>query len=729
MMKRFVLLLMMCTCVFQNKMKACFSAPDWDGGTSFLIIKPYSTDELAYRSSMLEETVTFWYEYLKHKVTVDEIRDYFKSADIDSFKDDMQNNAFLKQLRNDTFAQKYLTACLQLQAATQESWDYDRRESMKSEAAKSLRLLGNVPAAFEYRVALLQMRVYSFQDDIAKLKQVWNTKGKNCPEGTLKNRLKGYYAQALLQEKQTFEAFDIYAQLGDECSMNMIISKFSGYQGIKTLADFSKQNNSQMVYYVMQDFANYYWSQTRWLDEESSSLQGSDAMRDANRVKELCRENMNGKDKALWMNLLAWLEMCDGNNAEAMQIAEQAMKQSTDALPRDNAQRILMLSRLRNASVIANDKELKQIAQDFKSLVAAAQKEAKIPVVSNEDNYYSVYHSEQYAAQRPNLCLLLDTYHPALDKYLAEHKLTQARVFAMIINEDVDFASNVYEDDVPSDYLTSVWGNRWYSILNDEFSIEEVNNFMEAIKSKKANDAFAKEVIKQCQVPEQALYDLIGTKLMRNGKYGQALPYLQKLSADYILSTHYQAYLATRKYMPQSMFERKQTSDPDYDMAVTDSRNYKAEFCQQMVNDINRLNTLNGEQKALLELDMAGRMFQASSYGDLWALSDFAWSAYRDESHEDLLCNQARNMLKKALVDCNTQKTKFNIYYGLALVPAGGKPFYSLHYDWDTEDYTYSFELFHPAREAYDYLKQYRETNEQLSSCDVLKWYVQRQGI
>lgn len=711
----------------QSRMMACSSPAIWEGKTRFLIVPANSNDDAAYRTSTLEETVSFWHEYVNKKVSKEVIREYFREASLEEFGEALEENAFLKLLRKDDFAQLYLTACLQLQSSTVESWDYELNERMAEEAAMSVNKMGDkVPAAFEYRVALLKMRLCSQQGELEEMVKVWEKKGQFCPDIPLRNRMKGYYAQSLYSQERFLEAYDIYAELGDERSMNMCLSHYTGYQGIKTLSGFTN-SRSQLLYSAMQDYANYYWNMGRYIYDSYAypSEREADIKQDVQRVKSLCRAHLDAPDKAMWLSLLAWLEMCDNNNREAMALAEKVEKESSDNIVRENASRIFMLTRLRCASLIASDKELKTIAQDFKTLLQKAGKEINQSLPNPED-WYSYYYGQGVANMYPNYCFLQNTYAQELDNYLSAHNLNLARICATILAETCDrqFMSDVTEEEEEDRqrFMEAVWDTHWFDMLNREYGVEEVYALMPANKGKRNNDAFTQEVMSLCHLPEMALTDLMGTKLLREGRYEEALPYLQQLTPRYILSTNYQIYLATRTYHTGVIFKRSQTKEPDWDERTTDSHNYKAIFCQEMLNLQAKQKALSGNEKAEAELDMAQRLFQASNQGDLWALTDFGWSCYNYEE-PDMLCTRINQLLKNALANCTNDRTRLKIYYGIAATPVSKEPFYEWKYNWDTDEFNYIFHDYHPLQAAYEYLREHRNESDFTSQCDVLKWY------
>ena len=720
--------LFLAACFMPTRVAACFSDPSWSWGPTFQIVKAYNNDDLAFRSTSLNETVDFWYGYLRHSVDREIILTFFQSADIDNWEEDQKSNAFVQKLKADAFALKYLKACLQLQSGTSESWDYSANEAMRAAAAKSVAQMQTVPAAFKYRVALLKMRLYASQDDHDKIFKVWSLDGQNCPDAALKKRLDGYYASALYAEGRYKEAMAIYTAIGDERSMNMCISHYAGYEGIKQLAEEGDQ--SQMLYYAIQDYANHYcvslynqYEDDEYYQSEEYIEEAKDQRQEADRIKQLCRAHQNDKDKQVWLSLMAWMELTDKHNAEALDLALKVLREKVDDMQRDNAQRIVMLARLRMASSVANEKEAKQFADDFMALCNLSKQELNTPYTVNEDNYYSIYQDEEFCNHRPNFCFLMSTYSPVLVKYFKSQHLVHSQFCAQMLTEEVE---RMYYSTNP-DYIemmkANALGTNWFHTLNDEASPADISSLMTALETKKSTEAFAKNLLKNCEYDKQAFNDLMGTKLLRSGQYAEAIGYLQTLLSDYISGNAYQLYLAIRSYKSELPFKRCQYRDPYFDdEPTTNNRNYKLEFCQKMVDLKQKMQAANGEEKAKLEIEMAGRMYQASSHGDLWALSNYSWSAYKSE--DDALCTQARSILHNALSDCTSKQTRLLVYYGLAAIPAGKEPFYALEYDWESEQFKYSFtKEYHPARQAYDYLKAHASESPLTSECDVIKWY------
>lgn len=705
---------------FASKSWACVGMEEWYGGTRFHIIQPLGEFHEGYQHSMLEETVSFWHRYFKKSIKPEVIKSFFKDASATSLTDaQYADNAFVMAVKKDAAASKYLQACLVLQDATTDSWDYQRDDDGVAAAAKLLDELGDMPASLTYRVALLKMRMAAAQDNFVEVEKVWKEQGSKCSDKQLLKRMKGYYGGALFHQGNLSEAMAIFSELGDMTSMRWCVSKYVGLDGIKKIVA-ERNAQDQILYYALQDYANYYWSSTKddtYYVNDPQDLQQTmaDCLADGNRMKQFALEmsNKNDADKIVWISMVAWIELCNKNTVEAYRYAEEACKLKGDQAQKENAERIMMLARLRMAPTVYDEKTAMQLAADFQVLFDRAHTEMQH--YNKEEHYECKEYYYTCPAICPNYCFLLDTYHMELQTYFSNQNMTQAKVVAYNM---CDQLQALFYDGSPSK-----WSQMWFQALNVEASLEDVAAFCEAKKSKKATDAFAQQLIKKFDADVMVLNDLVGTKLLREGKYGLALGYFKSLSNEYLLSTNYRPYIETREMKLEPMFERTQHNDV-YDVELPAVPvNVKAQFCEDMVERINTLATLSGEAKAKLEVDMALRMFQASNAGDLWAISEFGVSSYGFMPNK--LCAQARVQLNNAIHDCETEETRFNAYYGLALVPVG-ESFWSLEYNWEDRDMHYKFTMFHPSRVAYDYLVSHRNVRDLTQTCDVLSHYAKQ---
>jgi len=705
------------------KMKACFGEPDWYSNECFQLVTPLNADHDAYCTSMLQETVNFWYGYLNQRVSKESINDFFLKA----YLGGLEQNAYAKDpfymvVSKDVAAMKYLKACLTLQAGTEERWDYEPVGDCVAKADGLVGQFGSMPAAFEYRIVLLKMRIAMQQKQYDKIVQLWKSKGQQCPDEALRRRLLGYMAGAMYGKGDYRDALTIYAELGDECSVDNCIRNYIGYDGIVTLTD-SRISGDQAYLYALQDYAAYYqmmYDGGKTCDE-GYRAEPSDIMlavkADATRLKAFCK-TQNGDDKIVWLSMLAWMELMEQNTVEAVKYAELAVKAKGTQTQQDNAYRILSLARLRNAPVMSDDKTMKTFAKDFKTMYDAALQEL--------NRYHQVNYEDQYrhfvAKTCPTYCFLMTIYVDELDAYLKIHQSPQSRVVAAKMLNMLE--SNQYESD-------NEHNNNWYTssfrLLNDSLSTAAVIGFRNAVKARKSDEAFANQLIKNITVSDQYLVDIIGTKYMREEQYDLAKGYLEQLTLDFIGTMNVRLYLEKRKLVTNRPFDRTQFGDCEvYGEEKHAAANYKLNFCKEMLTRIKKASKLQGNERAKILCEIAQMMFQSSNQGDCWALTNYGQSSY---SVPDQLVYSSRHMLEDALKLATDEKTRFDIYLGLALVPSVEGVFYNLDYDWDTQEYYYVFFFDRPQREAYDFLARRRNMTVETSKCDVLKCYARQNSI
>lgn len=712
-MKKILLLVMAMLTSVSTKMMACWSPAEYEGGTSFRIVQPFPDYDTAYRGSALDETVSFWYNYLKKSVKQDDIKAFFESAPHTAMTDEeYNNNAFLLAVKKDAYAAKYLSACLALQGTFTDSWVYSDQEECMNKAVRLVNELdSNVPVAFEYRMTLLKMRLNYARGNYNEVEQLWTEKGTNCTDKALHNRMKGYYAGVLYHKELYSQAINLYAELGDQLSMRWCISQFAGYKGIKTLIDNRTSENDQAVYYALQDYANYYYNNSYDQDYASGNDERKELKSDGNRVKQLCLEmvDKSKSDKIVWLSAVAWIELLDGHNSVALKYATDAMKQKGTTLQKENAERIMMLARLKCAPTMPDDKTLKQLASDFMTLYTRSMNEFPADIRERETNEYRSY----FRAYCPNYCFLMDTYRVKLIEYFQNHKMVQATLITKNLCEQILSKSE--------EGSYSAWSQEWFCYLDRDVTLEDAAAFTETVKTKKCADVYSQQLIKKFDGDDQIMHDLMGTKCMREGKYSLALNHFNQLTSAYMSGTHYRDYLLSRSLETRKPFERSERNYHEDGENIVVSVNIKAQFCQQMIDRINALNNQSGDEKAKNEIEMAKMMFQASNMGDLWALSEFGITN-EDYMQPNKLCAQARVQLNNALKDCKSEAVRFDAYYGLACVPTGER-FWTYEIDWNSRTGIYRFTSFHPARAAYDYLKSHRNIRDLVSTCDVLKWY------
>ena len=190
--------------------------------------------------------------------------------------------------------------------------------------------------------------------------------------------------------------------------------------------------------------------------------------------------------------------------------------------------------------------------------------------------------------------------------------------------------------------------------------------------------------------------ELIGTKLMREGKFEKAIGYLENLPQSMLQEQGIAPYINLRSFSKRD-FERE-----DYSYLnsgdIKEYRNVKLEFCRDMADKTKMLHSLRGNQLSDMAYEIANKCFQASPAGDLWALSEYSWSSV--DIHYNNLNKLAIEYLRLAIQNTTDMQRLKKCYYGLAAVPQEEAIKY--YYNWDTK--TYVFDLHGSELEGYDWL-------------------------
>lgn len=712
MKKCFFLLVVLLATICPNKMHACGGeAPEWYDADLFRITPSYSVSDIAYMNSTLNETVDFWYGYLGKKVKRDDILTFFKEASEENLSEEGATKyPFVKAVLADNFATQYLRACLLLEEDTRIQWGYRPGCSECMERCTQwVAMAESVPQEFRYRMVFLKMRLAANRQDYETILTLWTSQAQSCPSATLKARMKGYAAHAYYKKGDLRKAMQIYAELGDRFSLDLCISHFVGEKGIRDLYNNRSDAKDKTWYYALQDYCNYYWEEGHnyW---EGTLERDADVRADAARVRQLCQSHHGDADGDVWMSATAWLYLCEGQYGEAYELSSRVYEMSKDENVKQNAFRMMCLARVCSAPVKADENTLCLLANDYLQLLAWAEKE--LPLKGTDENM-----RKPIADLCPNFCFLEAAYKDKLTEYLDKQNLHAAHALTDNLSEQL--TRRVWADLNNDDFTPS----EMEAFVDACMTCEEAESFYDMLSKKKANDAYSKLLIKRSKADMMRMTDILGTKLMREGKYGRALQYLQKLTPNYLKTRPYQAYIANRKMKWDEPFRRTQFNE-DWDYDMTYGENYKLQFCQDMVNRINALPTLSGNDLAKAEYEMAMLMFQASNKGDLFALCEFSMSVC-DEPNK--LCDQALVQLRNALKHVTAEPLRHKIYYGIASLPSSQNGlFWSLDFDWHDDERHYSFNLIHPARDAFDYLVRHRKEDPVTSQCDVIKWYAMR---
>ena len=169
-----------------------------------------------------------------------------------------------------------------------------------------------------------------------------------------------------------------------------------------------------------------------------------------------------------------------------------------------------------------------------------------------------------------------------------------------------------------SDY--SPW-NEYFAVM-DTISADVLAGYFKYI-SMEQSDPFEQYVVSQVYPNKNYYNDLIGTRYMAEGRFADALPYLEKVSLGFLSQQNISWYMANRKYSLPRWFNRQLPNMPDTDGPGKGEpkENMKLKYCKDMLQlQANYDLARDGEQKDMRAYELAVMHYQASCYGDCCSL-------------------------------------------------------------------------------------------------------------
>ena len=216
-----------------------------------------------------------------------------------------------------------------------------------------------------------------------------------------------------------------------------------------------------------------------------------------------------------------------------------------------------------------------------------------------------------------------------------------------------------------------------YFCKMDSLTADRLANYYKYLTTAHSN-AFETYCVQNTYHDADYFNDLIGTKLIAEGRFADAIPYLRKVSTS-LLSKQLISVFASKRHFDTPRWFGKQYVDDGYE-PVKVSRNAKLDFCIDMTSRLSQYSLAReGNDKQQMAYDLAVRYYQASCYGDCWYLThyyrsimDSARSWEKDFAAETV---KYLNVAKQS----NDMRLRYNSLYALAFVPV--EPWATTEYD------------------------------------------------
>lgn len=610
-----------------------------------------------------------------------------------------------------------------------DKWSYPTKEELQQRSTKTEYIYNRARSYSGTRLQpqynLLAMRALMINKDYQNIVKWWETRVSKQGESVFKDMARGIYAHALLNTGKKREACEIYAELGDMRSLKWIVRDQRNLAGIQ--AEYAANPNSPTLVYLVQDYVNRAQSSLEQLDdyisyntpdangaydEEIATLRQSlSNLRSFIPFAQQVVKEKKTKVPALWMSAAGHLESLLGNHKEGIAMLDKSMKMKGTQRMLDNARVCRLMATIHEAQATSQYKnyllgELKWLKE-----VEAAELEHGFGYGTTDENHYS----EMLA----NLCY---DYLPTRFRQLGENNLATSLIgwFSFHENDFYDgyeaFGYTYHQDYFYAlDSLTANQAADYQRFINSKHSDKLEQYLLEGIPSERNNEEYFGE--------------LIGTKLIREGRFEEAIGQLEKVSVSFIGSQRISAYMAKRTYKKEQWFElQKGVNDGEEPIDVDE--NQKLNFCRDMVATMKRANSTSGNEQAQAKYELASMYFQASCKGNCWYLSRYANSVYDDPvayNNEKDFVAEAVRLLNEGTQQATTFDLKQKCLYASAYIPFG-EPYITYDYDQDYNQiarYNTSSHEYTSRKALADFYRANRsKAAPYMHRCDVLKKFL-----
>ena len=636
-------------------------------------------------NSYQQEANKFWESYVGDSFYGYMVEDF---GNVDPKEFDKSENALIKaaKKKGDTEMLTYmrlLNKYLYNNGAGDTEWNYPT----KAQLANRKTVISQVKSqAMAYRgsklknqYALLVMRCNMTQKNHQANINYWNNTASKLKDSPYKNWMKDIYAGALYNSGQKDKACEIYAELGDMTSIKYCMRKKRNLQGIKE--EYATNPNSPTLIFLVQDFVN---NTQETLDNnsdpelmkyvEATGIYQNDIDGFIDFAGKVLKEGKT-KSPAMWEAARGFVNYMNNNQM------------------RDNARACLMLASIKSAR--PDDKYFDYITGEYKWLdqVAGVTETDKY---GNDPHYHDVYERVTY-----------DNLVPQLFKWGMPNAATAVLGMA-------DEHCNQGE----------------YANVIEHFSSNEYEEFYSYLKNGEKS-SLEKMAVSKINLPEVAFNDEMGTKLLREGEFQAAIPYLEKVPLSYVQEQGIADYMARKDYNKEIWLKRQFISPwKEFETEAKLTENAKLTYCRDMLTLDKEIANATGEARNQLLFKKANLLYQASYKGDCWYLTHYAQSANDEQQKNEYdFVESARTLLReieKNTTDINTQLK--SIFAQTFIVGENSEYCVQKKFDYSTSTFENTLFFDTPHYRAMTLLdKFYQDNNLQadyMSKCDIYKRFV-----
>lgn len=656
---------------------------------------------------------------------------YVGNADMPSYRWGGNNEVMAKAKKlKDT---EMLTYCRRLNSYLDNcvnfnSWDYPskqqlaRRTSTLNSLLQASKTYQGKRLRAQYNLmrlrALLGLRRY--QEGV----NFWNTTGKRMQPSVYRDMARNIYAGCLWRTGKKSLAIETYAEQEDYQSLKYCVRGYRNLAGIQKV--YASNPNSATLTYLVQDFVNNVQEtmdvygahrlpfatgeETKadfdeWMKEiDAKNITISEANRFIAFAKGVVAEGKTSVP-CLWQTAIGCIEHQLGQYDKAEADLAKAMTLAGTQRMKDNARAIHAANSIFAAK--RHDASFdKWLAGEMRWLDAKSAEDRKSATLYATDHYRDVQERMVY-----------NGLVPMLNK--------EGRVNAALV------MLNHMNDGDPQWYYQSTY----FDALNS-VKIDDLKAYAKYL-GKQPSDSLESWAWRHAYRDANFYNDLIGTRLLAQARFADAVPFLEKVSVAFLNNQNIAPYAAQRSYAKERWMGKQAVAQPEY---LTEERravlpklqeNKKLSYCRDMLNLLSQYSLMKpSEERMRKAYELASMWYQGSWEGDCWWLKQYGVSVAQDSAMVGTVDFVAKAI---TLLDESALSTDFKLkeksLYALAFI-RHGEPWFFEGWDDATQQY-YDISNLKPLPQSRQYkalaaLAAFSAANASrmdgfVSRCDVLR--------
>ncbi|MGI6222440.1 MAG: hypothetical protein ACOYJG_02385 [Prevotella sp.] len=590
-------------------------------------------------------------------------------------------------------------------------WDYPTKEELAYYNNVVSRML---TAARRYKgkrlrpqYALMEMRALFAQKNYKAASKVWKRKGSKMSESVFRDMMENLYAGCLLRMNQKRQAVEIYAQQQDFESLKYCVRKYRNLAGIKSI--YAENPNSATLLYLVQDFVNNTQEtmdlfesnrlpitveadsdKQNWMKQiDRKAIYRQEALDFVSFAQQVLSEGKT-QNPCLWQTAIGCIHHILGDTQTADKELKAALSMAGTDRMKDNARAIYAVNSV-SVSKMDND-YLNWIAKEMEWLRSKDTKE-------------------------PN-----GHYADVLDRLVFNNLVPSLRKSG---NNDLALA-------LIASQQPELWYSGEYFDELQKLSADQLIAYQKWCGSKSQN-ALETYVKQYAPKGEDYYNDLIGTRLLACGRWADAIPYLEKVSMNFLGEQAIAPYAKKMNFNVDRWITDQKIKWEEMSTPVSLTTNKKIDFCKEMMEEEAKYRLMReGLEKRKQAYKLASLYYQASYEGDCWWLTQYGVSYSQDSAlvgTKDFVA-EAIQLLGVAKSPKWTKKEvrrafdlQQNTLYALAFIRRGD--YLSWTYDAEynaVKHVDLNARRYQAMSDLYNFYHQYPDrVAKYVSHCDVLK--------